>query len=51
MKLYVIIVLDSEDGPYVYSDCDCDGEAGCIASEAANETGYVTLVKRIDLDL
>jgi hypothetical protein len=48
MKLYVIIVLDP-DGPYVWSDDTCEGEANCTANEAYNETGYTTIVKCIEI--
>lgn len=51
VKLYLIIVLDHELGPYVYSGTDCDGEAGCTASEAKHETGFNTVVKCIEVDL
>jgi hypothetical protein len=49
MKLYIIIVLDTSEGPYVWSDDTCPGEAGISASEARHETGYATVVKCIDL--
>ena len=49
MKLYVIIVLDPEDGPYVASDDTCPGDAFQTASEVRHETGYKTLVKCIEI--
>ena len=49
MKLYVIIVIDTADGPYVWADDTCPAEAEIGASHAHHETGYVTVVKCIDL--
>jgi|TARA_B110000908_G_C10092115_1_gene374511 hypothetical protein len=49
MKLYVIIVIDTADGPYVWADDTCPAEAEIGASHARHETGYVTVVKCIDL--
>ena len=49
MKLYVIIVMDTADGPYTWADETCPAEAEIGASQARHETGYATVVKCIDL--
>ena len=51
MTLFVVVAIDPEDGPYVYSDSTCSGEAECSASEARHETGQAVLVKPIELNL
>jgi hypothetical protein len=49
MKLYVIIVIDPEDGPYVASDDTCPADADCTASELRHETGNKVIVKCIEI--
>jgi len=51
MTLFVVVAIDPDSGPYVYSDSSCSGEAECSASEARHETGQAVLVKRIELNL
>jgi len=49
MKLFIVIVFDPEDGPYVASSDPCQGEATCSASEITHETGYKTKVKMVEI--
>jgi hypothetical protein len=49
MILYVVIVYDPEDGPYVATCNTCEGEAGCSASEITHETGYKTKIKIVEV--
>ena len=50
MKLYVIIVLDPEEGPYVASDNTCTGDAFQTASEVSYETGHRAIVRCIEIN-
>jgi hypothetical protein len=47
--LHIIIVLDTDRGPYVWSDNDCLGEANISAYEAMQETGFKAIVKTIQI--
>lgn len=49
MKLYIIIVIDPEDGPYVARDETCPAEADCTASELRHETGNKVVVKCVEV--
>lgn len=49
MKLYIIIVLDPDDGPWVARDETCPAEAECTASELRHDTGNKVIVKCVDL--
>jgi hypothetical protein len=49
MKLYITIVFDPNDGPYVARDDTCPAEADCNACELRHETGHKVIVKCVDL--
>ena len=48
MKLYIIIVLDP-DGPYVWSDTECEVYADTLTCDARHETGHKVIVRCVDL--
>jgi hypothetical protein len=48
--IYVVVVLDKENGPYVYSDFDDVASAIDCASEAMVETWYKAIVRRVCLE-
>ncbi len=48
--LHVVIVLDPNDGAYVWSEYACLSEANLSSYEAKHDTGYKVLVKSINLN-
>jgi hypothetical protein len=49
MKLFIVIAIDPEDGPYVATSNTCEGEAACSASELTHETGHKTTIKMVEI--
>ena len=49
MKLYIIIVIDPDDGPYVARDETCPAEAECIASELRHEAGNKVIIRCVEV--
>ena len=47
--IYVVVVLDKENGPYVYSDYAYEQDAYHSSSEAIVETGFKAIVRRVCL--
>jgi len=50
MKMYIVIVLDYEDGPYTYNDSLELSDAECSASEARHELPYNVVIRCVELD-
>lgn len=50
MKLYVVIVLDKETGPYVWTDSLESAYAHYAATEATHETGLKAVVKTVQIE-
>ena len=48
-ELHIVICFDPHNGPYVWSDNTCLGEATCSATEATHETGYKCVIKTVVL--
>ena len=50
MILYIVIAIDPDNGPYVWSDNTCKRVAECRVSECMHETGHNALVKSVKLN-
>jgi len=49
-KLYLVVLLDKDVGPYVWTDTSELGYAYHAASEAMRETGFKAIVKTIEIN-
>jgi len=50
MTLYVVIVLDKETGPYIWTDSLESAYANYVAAEATHETGFRAIVKAVEIE-
>lgn len=49
-KLHLVVILDKDVGPYVWTDSTELGYAYHAASEAMRETGFKAIVKTIEIN-